>query len=211
MITWIQYLLVGLMSREKQDRDARASQQSGTGAYCGSPKSLRQHLLGFRGKANQLFSFRSQHAVKHDEELKKEFPNPEYPDRVIGLRCTDFLRRLLKAAYNYPKDINYARFSSLNSTGNRQSPPLFPFLVLESKKEAFRFRDIDLQTAGVIRTFLRTQEGLQFSAGLSERVGGPLVWYFPHIGSLWELKIGYIVQIGGRKEYVMFAFAFEVV
>jgi hypothetical protein len=84
------------------------------------------------------------------------------------------------------------------ATSKARKPLLFPFLLLESKKETSDTDDYDtfLQSAFPIRTFLKLQNELRFCAGKKSQwgTGGPFMWYLSHKGPLWEVAGAYTVE-----------------
>jgi len=100
------------------------------------------------------------------------------PDRVIGLHMND---RYKKRIGLYPRYLDHCPVW--------QNRVIHPFLIVEAKQEfnAPGFRGIEVQTAFVIRRFLKSQDKLRREKGLDL---DPLVWFFGFRGDVWRLYAG---------------------
>ncbi|OQV10921.1 hypothetical protein CLAIMM_14842 [Cladophialophora immunda] len=106
------------------------------------------------------------------------------PDRVVGLRLNGRYRRYIGAA---PSQL-------MHTCLKEKSSLLYPFLVLEAKREqdAPGFQSIGQQTAFPIRRMLQTQQSLLQKAAESiseppEYLVDPLVWFLCNQGEIWRL------------------------
>ena len=116
-------------------------------------------------------------ALRHipDDGLSAIGGIPMKPDKLIGLRNTARYRQSISL---HAPNIEYT------PTANKDL--LFPFLVLEAKREkgAPGFRAVEMQTAFAIRSLLGLQDGLRRA---SQDVLQPLVWFLGSQGDLWRL------------------------
>jgi hypothetical protein len=119
------------------------------------------------------------HEVSHNPDDGLENTKiPMRPDRIVGLRMTSKYRGYI------------ASFSpSLTHCPIKQKDILYPFLVVEAKKDSKTpgFKSIERQTAFPIRRFLQIQDNLR-----AVRRGGldHLVWFFAYQGENWRLYAG---------------------
>lgn len=135
---------------------------------------------------NTIFSDRAEEVIYHDEELSKQLPKKEKPDRVFGLESTPTLLQLTDRL------TTSGEYATLRTSPFRERtvPLLFPFLVLEAKsgRAACDWNEIEMQTVFSIRTLLEIQAELQSS---SERTSAlsplPLVWFLSCKGESWRV------------------------
>jgi hypothetical protein len=88
---------------------------------------------------------------------------------------------------------------------NGGSPLLFPFLLLEAKREkhAQNFEQMETQTAFPIKHALQLQYDLLQTPGNTMDVpGGPLVWFLANRGEDWRVYAGHVQEREGRPKYV---------
>lgn len=112
----------------------------------------------------------NQDMPEHSKKLLKQ-----RPDGVIGLGITRTLRHYLSSVSR----AKYCPFKKANL--------VYPFIVIETKRaenDRATFGSILRQTAFVIRTCLRLQQGLQEDTGISHQC---IVWSFAIIGEEWRL------------------------
>ena len=159
-----------------------------------------------------LFEDRVQEVVLHDSLFRSELPSQE-PDRVLGLRKTKAFDAFLEAPETQARvttghlsDANIIRCSPFQDCDD---PLLFPFLILEAKREkrSEGFVDVQIQTAFPIFTLLKLQEDLQHRVSKDTAGGGPLVWFFANRGEYWRVYGCYITK-QERSQYVRLTFLF---
>lgn len=111
------------------------------------------------------------------------------PDRIIGLSMNDRYRRYTESF-----------FVELSHSPVRNFQLIYPFLVLEAKREnaAPGFRSVEAQTAFPIRRFLKIQDELKTASGIEL---DPLVWFFAFQGEEWRL---YSAILDKNKSVVRF-------
>lgn len=111
------------------------------------------------------------------------------PDRVVGLRKTERFQRNIASS---PAQLNHCPVRDVDM--------LYPFLVVEAKREndAPGFRSVERQTAFPLRRFLKLQDALKTA---SSKNLDPLVWFFAYQGEVWRLYAGTIVD----SNFVMLA------
>jgi hypothetical protein len=88
---------------------------------------------------------------------------------------------------------------------NGGSALLFPFLVLEAKREkgAESFGQIEIQSAFPIQYALQLQQDLLNTRGNTMDVpGGPLVWFLAYRGENWRVYAGHVQEREGKPKYV---------
>lgn len=110
--------------------------------------------------------------------------NARQPDRVFGLRNTEYFSRLLAACAG-DEPIEY-------STLCKTTPLIFPFLLLESKSEGGGgFPGVYEQSAQPLQSFLQLQDKLQARAGVPNELNKSLVWFLAHRGRDWQVLAAY--------------------
>jgi hypothetical protein len=139
------------------------------------------------------------------KQIKKQ------PDRIHGLQLTHNFDRLLEAAYAHDEPERYPPrtigdvINTTVTSHNVGDPLLFPFLVLEAKrdKDGQSFQQIELQTAFPIRNMLKLQYDLAKTPGNNREVpGGPLVWFMANRGEEWRVYGAVINEEEDRLNYV---------
>jgi hypothetical protein len=160
---------------------------------------------------SEIFTTRIQEAVYHDRaDPSRGKPIKKEPDRIIGLRQTSTIQRLLQKPYVHgASGENQPRFvgdiKNCINPENGGSPLLFPFLVLEAKSEkgAIGFERIEAQSSLPIFQCLKLQYELMKITGNTVDVpGGPLVWFFANAGENWRVYAGYIIERDDVPKYV---------
>jgi hypothetical protein len=123
----------------------------------------------------------------------------QQPDRVQGLQRTKTFERILHKPYAHdrPQAVPPRLVEKVLKTdmhpNNGAEPLLFPFLLLEAKREkdAEGFQKTEFQTALPIRRALGLQHELtkllQTSGNVLDVPGGPLVWFFAFSGEDWRV------------------------
>lgn len=145
-----------------------------------------------------IFGTRLQQSFKHEPEIAKRLPKrTEQPDRVLGLRQTNMLKKLLRTS-------RYK--SSISPYPLLDSPLLFPFLILESKsgKSTSDNHEIFMQTAFPIRRLLQLQKDLYALASSPAESSCPLVWFIFNRGGVWTVCACYVEGIGRNFRTVSF-------
>ena len=152
---------------------------------------------------NPLFDDRAQELIIHDLTLRSELPKQE-PDRIYGLQKTrnfeDLLSRSMPCTSSGTNPITVGDMIRSSPFKAESDPLLFPFLVLEAKKESSSsgFDDIQAQTAFPIWTLLKLQEGLQSHKVGSESSFEPLVWFIATRGDAWRVY-GCSITVGANN------------
>lgn len=146
---------------------------------------------------NPLFDNRAEEMVMYNP-LVSLHDVPRKPDRVIGLKKTRAFANLLEAS-NLSDDIKSTPFVE------SQDPLLFPFLVLEAKREKSSdgFEEIQTQTAFPIWELLQLQEGISANVPQETHSNAPLVWFIANRGDNWRVYCCYITD-EDPKSYVSF-------
>ena len=169
---------------------------------------------------SELFSSRLQETVcepgkassKPTRSTKnKKDPKKKQPDRIHGLQRTTNFEKLLQELYAHdepqrypPRKIEDVVNVSINPD-NGGIPLLFPFLILEAKREkdTQNFEQMEIQTAFPIRNALKLQYDLVKIRGNTMDVpGGPLVWFFASRGEDWRVYGAVVNEEEGRPNYV---------
>jgi len=120
------------------------------------------------------------HEVSHHPDDHLEGSGiPMRPDRVVGLRKTAKYKEYISSCPPY-----------LTHYPIKQKDILYPFLVVEAKKESNTpgFKSIERQTAFPVRRFLKIQDDLRNARRTS--CLDHLVWFFAYQGENWRLYAG---------------------
>lgn len=148
-----------------------------------------------------LFDDRVQQIVLYDPQVGLKLPSLS-PDRVFGLRKTEAFDKAFDALMSSlggcpPIDtvIRCTPFQDCND------PLLFPFLILEAKREkdSSNFNDIETQTAIPIWALLQLQEGMQAKIRGLTPSASPLVWFLASRGDYWKVYGSYITEDEPQK------------
>ncbi|EXJ68816.1 uncharacterized protein A1O5_07747 [Cladophialophora psammophila CBS 110553] len=144
---------------------------------------------------NPLFDDRADVEIQYEEKIDKILRQGKRPDRVMGLRVTTRLDRILKETIGPMGKLvgESARMTSLKGS----IPLLFPFLILEAKSEksADTFSKIDLQSGFAIRNLLQLQRDLARATSENQQYGmKPLVWYLAYKGEEWRVSGAYVEE-----------------
>ncbi len=142
--------------------------------------------------SSKIFDDRYEKAVEYEiPELKV----PTKPDRVCGLKATDNIRRLLAKPLppnswerqEGPKPIGSVIRTSVFRW--EDDPLLFPFLILEAKKDSVEgsWRAIEAQTVFPIWLALNLQRGLQSYRTGDHGLPDPFVWFIGYKGCEWRV------------------------
>ncbi|KAJ5726140.1 uncharacterized protein N7483_007497 [Penicillium malachiteum] len=165
-----------------------------------------------------LFSDRAEQQIRHDPPLpvlsqREKRKQSEAPDRVYGLKQTDNFKLLLdsddrRGAGTTPSRSLYETLE-VSPFEPEGEPLLYPFLVMEAKssKGADR-REVNMQTAFVIRRLLNVQLGLKEATGEeSQWESGPLVWFLAWRGEIWEASAAFVrcCSNGGKRIFNNFS------
>jgi hypothetical protein len=144
---------------------------------------------------NPLFDNRADEMVIYDPRVSIHNV-PRKPDRVVGLKKTRVFASLFDTS-TLGDNIRSTPFSE------SEDPLLFPFLVLEAKREKSTegFEEIQTQTAFPIRELLQLQEGIRASASQQTPSAAPLVWFIANRGDSWRVYGCYITD-EDPKSYV---------
>jgi len=144
--------------------------------------------------------------VVHDNTVGVELSKlKQEPDRVFGLRLTrnfqDILSRPVPSSSDrsgYTTVGQLIRTSPFKSEGD---PLLFPFLILEAKKESNSngFEDIQAQTAFPVWSLLRLQEQLQSNLAEDKCRFDPLVWFLANRGDVWRVYGCYVTKSANNE------------
>lgn len=156
---------------------------------------------------NTIFDDRAEEHIKYEEKIEGMLKGrrAKQPDRIIGLRATKRIERILRDTEGVSgRPIGDSIDTSpFKVTANPCEPLLFPFLILEAKSEksSDAFSKICLQTGFAIRRLLNLQRGL-INATLENRRSGtePLVWFLANKGEDWRVYGAYIEETGGSGE-----------
>ncbi|OCK85348.1 hypothetical protein K432DRAFT_439332 [Lepidopterella palustris CBS 459.81] len=160
---------------------------------------------------SELFSSRIQELVCQPGVTDSQLGNlKKYPDRIHGLQRTRNFDKLLQEPYVHDNHRGYPRRSiedvvkvSVNPD-NGGDPLLFPFLVLEAKREKGpdSFEHMEMQTAFPIKNALQLQYDLLKTRGNTMDVpGGPLVWFLASRGEDWRVYAAFVHEEEGRPNY----------
>jgi hypothetical protein len=138
---------------------------------------------------NPLFEDRAEEFILYDPCLDARYI-PKKPDRIVGINGTRALRRILDNL----EDIRGIRSTPFADTSN--DPLLFPFLVLEAKREKDSpgFEQIKEQTAFPIWQLLLLQQRLRDRASATTSDAAPLVWFLASRGDYWRIYGCYITD-----------------
>jgi hypothetical protein len=151
---------------------------------------------------NPLFGDRADEEIQYESEIEKILVKGKNPDRVIGLRITNRLDRIL----NETEGVAGEPVGDLIRTNPFKpgcKPLLFPFLVLEAKSEKSpdTFSKIDLQSGFAIRHLLQLQLGLRNATIANRQLGTqPLVWYLSNRGEVWRVSGAYVEVRGSTND-----------
>ena len=150
---------------------------------------------------NPLFDDRAEEHIKYEEEIEKVLKRTKgkRPDRIVGLRATSRIERILKHTEAYEEDSNRKSITISPFSGPCQ-PLLFPFLVLEAKSEksSDTFSKIYLQTGFAIRALLNLQRDLLNATTENQQYGmKPLVWFLANKGEDWRVYGAYLEEEKG--------------
>jgi hypothetical protein len=155
---------------------------------------------------NKIFDDRAQEMVVHDHTIAAELSKlKQEPDRVFGLRLTRNFQDILSQSIASPSDRSgYTTIGQLIRTSPfkpENDPLLFPFLILEAKKESNSsgFEDIQAQTAFPIWSLLRLQENLQSHLVKDEYCFDPLVWFLASRGDVWRVYGCYVTKSANNE------------
>ena len=142
----------------------------------------------------------------HDNTIAAELSKlKQEPDRVFGLRLTKNFQDILSRSITSPSDRSgRATVGQLIRTSpfkSESDPLLFPFLILEAKKESNSngFEDIQAQTAFPIWSLLRLQEDLQSHQVKDEHCFDPLVWFLASRGDVWRVYGCYVTKSANNE------------
>ncbi|RYP08292.1 hypothetical protein DL765_008834 [Monosporascus sp. GIB2] len=134
------------------------------------------------------------------------------PDRIHGLQQTKNFDMILQSPYAHddpphqpPRLVEDVVKTTLNPD-NGGSPLLFPFLILEAKREkgAENFEHMEIQTPFPIKHALQLQYDLLHTRGNTMDVpGGPLVWFMANRGEDWRVYAGHVQEREGRPKYLI--------
>jgi hypothetical protein len=141
------------------------------------------------------------------------------PDRIHGLQRTKNFDNVLESVYAHeaesrttpPRLVEEIIKTTINPD-NGGSPSLFPFLILEAKREqgAENFEKMEIQTSFPIKHALKLQYDLLRTRGNNMDVpGGPLLWFFANRGEDWRVYAAHIHEEEGRTKYVSKYLAFK--
>ncbi|KAH9212893.1 hypothetical protein DL95DRAFT_410794 [Leptodontidium sp. 2 PMI_412] len=142
----------------------------------GNASRRNEHEDSDEENQTKIFSAVSSGVVSHDPQDGLENSRiPMKPDRIIGLSMNDRYRRYTESF-----------FVELSHSPVRNFQLIYPFLVLEAKREnaAPGFRSVEAQTAFPIRRFLKIQDELKTASGIEL---DPLAWFFAFQGEEWRL------------------------
>ena len=144
---------------------------------------------------NPLFDNRAEEMVIFDPLLSIH-DVPKKPDRVVGLKKTRAFTNLLDTSA-LTDDIRSTPFVE------SQDPLLFPFLVLEAKREKHSdgFEEIQTQTAFPILELLQLQEGIKPNVSQEVNSIAPFVWFIANRGDNWRVYSCYVNE-EDPKSYV---------
>ncbi|KIW91594.1 uncharacterized protein Z519_07561 [Cladophialophora bantiana CBS 173.52] len=162
----------------------------------------RRRQFRFDEGLNLLFDDRADEVIQYEEKIQKILQKGIKPDRLIGLRVTTRLDRILKETEG--PDGNLVG-ESIRTTPIRDDsrPLLFPFLLLEAKSEKSSdgFSKIDSQSGFGLRNLLQLQRNLEH-ATIENRQSGmkPLVWYLAYRGEVWRLSGAYVEETNKDSE-----------
>lgn len=142
---------------------------------------------------NPIFDNRAEEMVIY-HPLISVLDVPRKPDRVIGLKKTPAFTNLLDTT-TLSDNIRSTPFVE------SQDPLLFPFLVLEAKRERSSdgFEEIQSQTAFSIRELLQLQlnllqEGIRDNSSSEGHGIAPLIWFVANRGDTWRVYSCYITD-----------------
>jgi hypothetical protein len=137
---------------------------------------------------NPLFDSRAEEMIIYDP-LVSAHDVPRKPDRVVGLKKTCAFANLIETS-TLSTDLRSTPFAE------SQDPLLFPFLVLEAKREKTSdgFEEIQTQTAFPIWELLQLQEGMRANTSQGAYSTAPLVWFVANRGDNWRVYGCYITD-----------------
>ncbi|KIX06830.1 uncharacterized protein Z518_04806 [Rhinocladiella mackenziei CBS 650.93] len=152
---------------------------------------------------NPLFDDRADEEIEHPSEIEKILKIGKKPDRLIGLRVTRRLDRILNQTEGPQGDLIGDSIKTSPFKHGCQ-PLLFPFILLEAKSEKSpdAFSKINLQTGFAIRALLELQRNLAH-ATVENRQSGmkPLVWFLSYRGESWRLSGAYVEEREAEPNY----------
>ena len=151
---------------------------------------------------NQLFDDRAEEEVQHDSGIRNILKAGRKPDRMIGLRVTPKLDKILNRTEG-PEGYTIGDSITTCPLKDNCEPLLFPFLVLEAKSEKSSnpFSKINLQTGFAINAMLKLQRNL-FNASIENRQAAmmPLVWFLANKGEIWRISGAYVEETEVKSE-----------
>ena len=151
---------------------------------------------------NPLFDDRADEEIEHESQIEKILKKGKRPDRLLGLRVTGRLDRILNQTEG-PQEDSIGNSIKTSPFRDGCEPLLFPFLVLEAKSEKSTdaFSKINLQTGFAIRALLELQRNL-IQATIDNRQSGmkPLVWFLSYKGEVWRLSGAYVEETKATSE-----------
>lgn len=151
---------------------------------------------------NPLFDDRADEEIEHESEVEKILKKGKKPDRLLGLRVTGRLDRILNQTEG-PEGNLIGDSVKTSPFKDGCEPLLFPFLVLEAKSEKSpdAFSKINLQTGFAIRALLKLQRDL-ICATIENQHSGmtPLVWFLSYKGETWRLSGAYVEETKDASE-----------
>ncbi|RYP93668.1 hypothetical protein DL770_000199 [Monosporascus sp. CRB-9-2] len=134
------------------------------------------------------------------------------PDRIHGLQQTKNFDMILQSPYAHddpphqPSRLVEDVVKTTLNPDNGGSPLLFPFLILEAKREkgTENFEQMEIQTSFPIKHALQLQYDLLHTCGNTMDVpGGPLVWFLANRGEDWRVYAGHVQEREGRPKYLI--------
>ncbi|OQV09476.1 hypothetical protein CLAIMM_13594 [Cladophialophora immunda] len=145
---------------------------------------------------NPLFDDRADEEIQYEDEIRTKLAKGKKPDRVVGLRLTKRLDRILHETEGREGDLIA---DSIRTTPFQPSmkPLLFPFLLIEAKSEKSpdAFSKIDAQSGFALRSLLQLQRDLLHASAENRQSGvEPLVWYLAYRGEQWRLSGAYVEE-----------------
>ncbi|KAF2095704.1 hypothetical protein NA57DRAFT_79416 [Rhizodiscina lignyota] len=175
---WRSQIEAAIEANDTVTRDLQARRESRMSCTC--PPEIRAGDTSYDLGMNPLFDNRAEEMVMYDP-LVSQHDVPRRPDRVVGLKKTRAFANLLDASSS--SDIRSTPFVE------SQDPLLFPFLVLEAKREKSSegFEEIQTQTAFPIRELLSLQENIRVTSSQETHSTAPLVWFIASKGDNWRV------------------------
>ncbi|KAL9105555.1 MAG: hypothetical protein Q9227_009299 [Pyrenula ochraceoflavens] len=139
---------------------------------------------------NVLFDERADEEITYDSAEDLKLP-VQRPDRIYGLQETRNFQEVLSRIFSTSPEHNNFRVSPFRS---QTKPLLFPFLLLEAKKESSLngFEHAQLQSALPLRALLKLQRNLRDRCQYSTSDLEPFVWFLSNRGDTWKVYGGYV-------------------